>query len=556
MKRYKNIFLFTLGCMTIVSCSDINHQIPEGGDLTQEQMQETNESLPERMNATFSGMFSMMGEPYGVFGSGSGRADDFGFIMAALSLDAEGADLTLADNGYNWFSAACDLSSRNANYANPYIRYVLPYRQIGTANEIIAGYPEDTEDVNAIYQIAQARAMRAFDYLSLAPYFQFSYTTSPEEPCIPLLTNGIDYTNNPRATVVKVYETIIEDLNYAIEHLEGYNRGSDKTKINLNVAYGLRARAYLNMGMYAEAASDAAKAQEGFTPASISEVSIPAFCDLNEHNWIWAIDITDDMANKGGYATSSSWISAFSGDGYAAACTCTPVINKLLYDKISATDVRKGWWLDDKLESPNIANLSWTGVSGGKTVTATGNDIASLVLDDGSKVAYLPYTNVKFGMKSGVGSTLNNNDWPLMRVEEMILIQVEGLAKSGNEAQARTILENFVRTYRDPSYNIPSTAIRSFADEIWFQRRVELWGEGFFTGDAKRLNKPIVRFHDNTSSTNFPTAYTFNIAANDGWLNMRFPQTEMDNNLGIIDNTGGSQPESGQNGSLRDGVTD
>jgi hypothetical protein len=37
---------------------------------------------------------------------------------------------------------------------------------------------------------------------------------------------------------------------------------------------------------------------------------------------------------------------------------------------------------------------------------------------------------------------------------------------------------------------------------------------------------------------------------------MRFPQTEMDNNLGIVDNTGGSQPVAGQNPSLRDGVTD
>lgn len=555
MKLYKTISFFTLSCLVSVSCSDINNQFPEGGDFTQDQMQETNETLPERMNATFSGMFSMMGEPYGVFGSQE-RADDFGFIMAALSLDAEGADLSMADNNYNWFSAACNLSSRDANYANPYIRYVLPYRQVGTANEIVAGYPEDTEDQTAIYQIAQAKAMRAFDYLSLAPYFQFGYTTSPDADCIPLLTDGIDYTNNPRASVSKVYETIIEDLNYAIDHLEGYDRGTDKTKINLNVAYGLRARAYLNMGLYAEAAADAEKAQEGFTPASISEVSVPAFCDLNEHNWIWAIDITDDMANKGGYATPSSWISAFSGDGYAPACQCTPFINKLLYDKISTSDVRKGWWLDENLESPNIANLSWTGVSGGVTVTATGNEIPGLVLDDGSKIAFLPYTNVKFGMKSGVGSTLNNNDWPLMRVEEMILIQAEGLAKSGNEGQARTILENFVRTYRDPSYTVPSSATRSLADEIWFQRRVELWGEGFYTNDAKRLGKPIVRMHDNTGSTNFPTAFAFNIAADDGWLNMRFPQTEMDNNLGIVDNTGGKLPESGQNGSLRDGVTD
>ncbi|MBR0323004.1 MAG: alcohol dehydrogenase catalytic domain-containing protein, partial [Bacteroidales bacterium] len=34
--------------------------------------------------------------------------------------------------------------------------------------------------------------------------------------------------------------------------------------------------------------------------------------------------------------------------------------------------------------------------------------------------------------------------------------------------------------------------------EIWFQRRVELWGEGFSNPDTRRLNKPLVRFHEGT----------------------------------------------------------
>ena len=42
-----------------------------------------------------------------------------------------------------------------------------------------------------------------------------------------------------------------------------------------------------------------------------------------------------------------------------------------------------------------------------------------------------------------------------MRVEEMILIKAEGLAKSGQEATAKQVLEDFVRTYRDPSYTVP-----------------------------------------------------------------------------------------------------
>jgi hypothetical protein len=262
---------------------------------------------------------------------------------------------------------------------------------------------------------------------------------------------------------------------------------------------------------------------------------------------MWAYLMTETTAQINPYATADSWLSAFSGDGYAAACQCTPQINVLLYKQIPDTDVRKGWWLDENLHTDHWTNLSWSG--------ATGDEIASLVLDDGSKVAFLPYTNVKFGVKSGIGSTTNNSDWPLMRVEEMILIQAEGLAKSGNESQARQVLDNFVRTYRDPSYSSTSSS-RTLSDEIWFQRRVELWGEGFFTSDAKRLGKNIVRFHNANESSNLSTSHIFNIEATDGWLNMRFPQTEMDNNLGIVDNTGGSQPVAGQNPSLRDGVTD
>ena len=529
----------------LASCSDIDEQIYSGGAFSKEQSQDIVNAIPTRVEATFNGMFTFMGNPAQNWGTrfSSARADDFGFIMMALSQDFEGADMIGADNGYNWFSAACEYSSRTPSYANPYIRYVTPYTLIGMVKDILATIPEDTEDASLINMKAQAKALRAYSYLSLAPYFQGSYETSKDKPCVPVLSDSVDVTNNPRATVEQVYNVIVDDLTWAIDHLD--ETRSSKAYVNANVAYGLRARAYLAMGKGAEAAADAEKAMQGYEPASIAEVSVPTFCDMEEHNWIWAIDITDDQANYFGYGTAPSWLSAFCGDGYGASCGTTAMINKLLWDKIPATDVRKGWWIDENLHSPNWADLTWG--------TAKGDEIANLVLDDGSKVELPPYTNIKFGMKSGVGSTLNNNDWPLMRVEEMILIQAEGYAISGNEAKAKEILTNFVKTYRDPSYTIPSG--RTLRDEIWFQRRVELWGEGFAVSDARRLNKPIVRFHG-PNTTNYADAFQFNIAADDGWLNMRFPQSEMDNNRAIVDNEEGSLPVAGQNPNLRDGVTD
>ena len=544
MKIYK-ISTMVLGGLMLASCSDIDEQIYSGGAFSKEQSQDIVNAIPTRVEATFNGMFTFMGNPAQNWGTrfSSARADDFGFIMMALSQDFEGADMIGADNGYNWFSVACEYSSRTPSYANPYIRYVTPYTLIGMVKDILATIPEDTEDASLINMKAQAKTLRAYSYLSLAPYFQGSYETSKDKPCVPVLSDSVDVTNNPRATVEQVYNVIVDDLTWAIDHLD--ETRSSKAYVNANVAYGLRARAYLAMGKGAEAAADAEKAMQGYEPASIAEVSVPTFCDMEEHNWIWAIDITDDQANYYGYATAPSWLSSLCGDGYGAACGTTAMINKLLWDKIPATDVRKGWWIDENLHSPNWADLTWG--------TAKGDEIANLVLDDGSKVELPPYTNIKFGMKSGVGSTLNNNDWPLMRVEEMILIQAEGYAISGNEAKAKEILTNFVKTYRDPSYTIPSG--RTLRDEIWFQRRVELWGEGFAVSDARRLNKPIVRFHG-PNTTNYADAFQFNIAADDGWLNMRFPQSEMDNNRAIVDNEEGSLPVSGQNPNLRDGVTD
>ena len=544
MKIYK-ISTMVLGGLMLASCSDIDEQIYSGGAFSKEQSQDIVNAIPTRVEATFNGMFTFMGNPAQNWGTrfSSARADDFGFIMMALSQDFEGADMIGADNGYNWFSVACEYSSRTPSYANPYIRYVTPYTLIGMVKDILATIPEDTEDASLINMKAQAKTLRAYSYLSLAPYFQGSYETSKDKPCVPVLSDTVDVTNNPRATVEQVYNVIVEDLTWAIDHLD--ETRSSKAYVNANVAYGLRARAYLAMGKGAEAAADAEKAMQGYEPASIAEVSVPTFCDMEEHNWIWAIDITDDQANYYGYATAPSWLSSLCGDGYGAACGTTAMINKLLWDKIPATDVRKGWWIDENLHSPNWADLTWG--------TAKGDEIANLVLDDGSKVELPPYTNIKFGMKSGVGSTLNNNDWPLMRVEEMILIQAEGYAISGNEAKAKEILTNFVKTYRDPSYTIPSG--RTLRDEIWFQRRVELWGEGFAVSDARRLNKPIVRFHG-PNTTNYADAFQFNIAADDGWLNMRFPQSEKDNNSAIVDNTEGSLPVAGQNPELRDGVTD
>lgn len=539
--KLNKISTLMLAAIALASCSDIDDQKPAGGVYTLDQIQETNVAIPSRAMATFNGMFTMMGAPYATYGSSQGRADDFGYISASFSNDIEAADVVVMNSNYNWFSTAAEFTSRTANYANPYMRYKIPYNQIGMCNEIIADSVSYSDA-----QRAQAKAMRAFAYMNLAQNFAFGYTTDKAAPCIPLLKTGVDYTNNPRATVEEVFAYVLEDLDAAITVLDAETeKRTDKTRIDGNVAHGLRARAYLAMGEWAKAAADADKAMDGYKPASISEVSAPSFYNLNDHNWMWGI--MEDAGVGASYATSASWIGSFSGSSYSAGTGCYACINILLWNKISDSDVRKGWWVDADLKSPLLEGQEWNCSDG----TASGQGIATFAYAD--KVAFLPYTNVKFGMKSGLGSSTNNNDWPLMRVEEMYLIKAEGLCKSGDKEGAKNVLIELMK-YRDPKYDVDGRGL-SLEDEIWFQRRVELWGEGFGTWDVKRLHKPVVRFHEG-KETNWPDAFMFNLAADDGWLNMRFSQRETDNNKAIVDNTGGNLPIPGQNGNLRDGVTD
>lgn len=546
MKNNKYTSVLAIASMVALgACSDIDDIVPEGGTMLETQLKATTSIIPGRADATFSGMYTKLGDPLSFGRFASERPDDFGFVMMAFSNDLEAADIVGQDNNYNWFSTCSELTTRNADYANPYIRYRGVYDEVARANDVIKAYGEITAETSAEikYKVAQAYAVRAFCYLNIAPYFQFNYKTSSDKPCVPLVTETTtDFTNNPRATVKEIYDQIVSDLDFAIANLEGYTR-PDKSKIDRQVAYGLRARANLDMGKYAEAASDAAAAAQGYTPASIAEVSTPSFYNITDHNWLWGYDMTMDAAKAFPYATSSAWIRSFSANGYSAGTGTYFCINNLLYNKIPESDVRKGWWVNTDLYSPLLDNLTFGQLKGQQIATEQIDEV---------KLIFLPYTNVKFGMYT-IGGTTNEEDWPFMRVEEMLLIQAEGLIKSGQTAAGVQVLNDFVRTYRDPQYNAEATG-RKIEDEVWFQRRVELWGEGFSNSDTRRLGKPLVRFHG--SDSNWPQAFRFNMTADDGWWLLRFCTDELNTNLAIVDNEGGALPVSGQNASLRDGVTD
>lgn len=543
MKTNIRLLLLALGAftLTLFSCTDLD-TFPESSVFTSDQKIQIAEAIPTRLAADVIGMYSLMGKQEAVY-PGNGRADDFGYPSICISWEANGPDFVTDESSYNWYSTCSAYEDRDKTYANPNMRWRLFYKQMKLANDLLASIPADTDNETLKQYMGQAYAIRAFDYLNLAPYFQFKYKGNEEEPSVPIVTWDMtgDVSSNPRATQKAVYELIISDLTEAIRLLDGFVRGS-KGQINQSVAYGLRARANLYIENWADAASDADKALAGYTPYSRAAVSKPAFVSAADPNYIWAIMI--DPANvSDALMTWPSKLGSLTGYGYTTAVGCYKSINQMLWDMIPTTDVRKGWWVDANLESPNLASVTWGGF--------TGNDIPDSGVDD--IAPWLPYTNLKFGQFQGPGSTINANDWCLMRAEEMILIKAEATGMT-SEAAGKTLLESFIKDYRDPSYNVNASG-RSFQDEVWFHRRVELWGEGFAMSDIMRLGKNVVRFSA-SKPTNFPNIFKFNIASNDGWLLNRIVQSEIDTNAGIIQNDGGTLPVADQNPTLTDGVTD
>jgi hypothetical protein len=83
------------------------------------------------------------------------------------------------------------------------------------------------------------------------------------------------------------------------------------------------------------------------------------------------------------------------------------------------------------------------------------------------------------------------------------------------------------------SYNCTASTQQAFLDEIWFQRRIELWGEGFSYFDMMRFQKGIDRV-----GAGYDVTLVYQVAANDPVLIYEIIQSEAENNplIGNVSN--------------------
>lgn len=490
-KTLKNIALYAMGpvmvSMALSACNDLD-ALPENNFITSGQKEETIAVNPELAKAGVVGITST----YNQFQTVYEYDFDFGWPGVLLMLESSGIDLVGPDIGYNWFAYGGDYNWGTVNNILTNMAWTYSYQIINSCNTVLANIPEDTTDPHLQLYASQAYANRAYIYFTLAQMYQYTYVGHEDLPCVPLVTVGSSDTS--RASVAKVYEQILSDLDTAVEMLTNCGLGVNnlaetgtKRFISLGTAYGLRARVNLVMNKWEEAASDAAMAisKSGCTPYSIAEASKPAFNTYDAHNLMWCDYLQENdrvvtslIVNWGSHMGSLSYGYAFAG--------AHRMINKGLYATIPDSDCRKGWWLDEDCISPNLNEQQAAYVAA---------------------IKLSPYTQVKFGPYQDMLKTSTNaGPVPFMRIEEMYLIQAEATAMAGGDG--KSILENFVKTYRDPSYTCQVGPGVSFQDEVWRQRRIELWGEGLGYFDLLRLNKPLDR-----RGGGWDTSWVYNVPA-------------------------------------------
>ena len=463
---------------------------------------------------------------------GNSTHNDFGLPAMMLYLDSRGADMVAEDVGYNWFSHAVRYTDTGASGYPTHIAWRSLYRNIREASSVIKQFGAQESDPILRAYLSQAYALRAFDYFYLAQIYQHTYVGNEDAPCLPIVAEDNmeqEYTAGiERASVREVYAYILENLDKAILLLEGNSIAfPDKGLISLQAAVALRARVHLVMNNWQAALNDAQQviASGAAIPYTMEQVSKPGFNDIDDASWLWGVKVEEnDNAVLTGLLNLPSHLCSMTGYGYA---TTDPGvqrrISKALWVSIPYTDVRKGWWVDENLQSPLLVNAY--GEAQAEEIPHAAN--------------MAPYTNVKFGPYNDEPlNATNAQDIPLIRIEEMHLIVAEAQAMLGNTAEAVTTLNNFVSTYRDPAYRCTATTAEQVQEAVWQQRRIELWGEGQAYYDLMRLKKPVDR-----RGAGFQSSYVFNIPEGDAIRIYQLPSTEMNGNPALVQNPEFAAPQ-------------
>lgn len=451
---------------------------------------------------------------------------DWGYGSIMHARDVMTQDLVVVSTGYDWYSSWAENSYMGENYIYGQFIWNYYWKFVQTSNNLISVVnPEEATEEQLGY-LGAGHAFRALAYLDMAQMYEFlpndaisgvnAAGNKVDSLTVPIVREGMteeEARNNPRVSRSEMAEFILEDLTKAEEYIV-FLQESSKVIPHLDAVYGLYARYYMWLGDYENAKLYARKAIDN---SSVQPMSESACLSLtNGFNtldaWMWGSQTqSEDDVVKTGITNWASWMCPEATFGYSAA-GATSMIDASLYNKISDTDFRKKMF---------------------KAPAGSALDGATQYIYPAFANAYFPeYTSVKFRPGSGniddytVGAS---TAFPIMRVEEMYLIEAEAAAHL-NDAEGQALINSFMSNYRDPEY---STAVvgDSLINEIVLQKRIELWGEGLTFYDVKRLNMSVRRGYP---GTNFGEAKCFNTIGRPAWMNICIVQTEKNNNAALV----------------------
>lgn len=481
---------------------------------------------------------------------------NFGYPSLYLQRDCMGSDILVPNLGGNdWYAGWYTVSGYVTSYSSwaSYLPWLYYYGWISSCNNVLNLAGEEPE-AGFYNGVGIAYAMRALYYLDLAQTFSAEpYTKNSSALTVPIVkhtSTSEELAENPRATWSDMMTFILEDLDAAEKYLANYKR-PDLTTPDVSVVKGIKARAYLLMGDWAKAKQYAKDAQAGYKALSESELTDQktAFNNQNNTSWMLACQLKSTDPNIMDNDADTGWGSQMicevgpSGCGYGANYVGPKRIDKHLFETIPATDYRKKQWVDFKLDE----------------LPFNGPEMREAMLDytsDADNFSYSSWSEHSVGgvpVKFRPANGEHHDQYaaftvaiPMMRVEEMMLIEAEAAGRM-NEAEGITLLTKFGEL-RDSNYqygthnedNNYGGNLTAFMREVHWQRRVELWGEGFATFDQKRLGTDLIR---NYPGTNHPENYRWNTTGVPAWYNLLITDSEANYNAGIEQNPTFARPD-------------
>ena len=491
MNNIKSLLLLGATVLSVACSSDFLETEPTSrvpGDRQNELMLED----PARIAATISGAYATLfcGTPL------ISSSDDRGMTSYQVVADMLGDDMMNIKNGGPNYAFDMQLIYRMAGYRRPVSMWSQFYYIISTVNDAVAvlKHGEGTNDkIDSL--LGQALALRAYSYYWLINFWQHPYSVDPEAKGVPLYLDDATKNVLDRGTVAGVYEVIDQDLKDACRLLK--DKAVSKTQISEYTAAGMYANALMFLGRYSEAASYAERAVQGGTLATTDLLS--GFNSLQMSEVLFGFNMTVDWNMI--YASFMSMMNPYV-DGYAVPGYYPITATGNLVDHINPNDIRKNWFgYKDELNT---------------------NGFSFAIVQALGCMDYVPN---KFLCPNDFTA-----DLIYFRVAEFYFVAAEAYyLMGGHEADARRML-NAVMSKRITGYDCSNLSGQALYDEICFQKRVEMWGEGRRIFDAKRRNESFDRSKSAYYPADLNSYDAVKYSARDQRLIYQIPTIEMDNN--------------------------